>query len=87
MLSAHNNLWPNALLGSKYCNLSKIHPWVMNLSSSTKRRGGHIFESCDISLENTPTSHAVSLALVMYSCSDSAMPLLSCTCLCNNSKL
>ena len=37
--------------------------------------GGSTFESCDISLENTPTSHAVSLALAMYECSDSAMPL------------
>ena len=46
---------------------------------------GHIFESCDISLENTPTSHAVSLALVICTCSDSAMPLLSCACLRNNS--
>ena len=35
--------------------------------------GGRIFESYDISLENTSTSHAVSLALVMYACSDSAM--------------
>ena len=31
----------------------------------------------NISLENTPTSHAVGLALVIYACSDSAMPLLS----------
>ena len=29
---------------------------------------------CDISLENTPTSHAVSLALFMYKCIDSSMP-------------
>ena len=46
-----------------------------------KERGGHIFESCDISLENTPTSQAVSLALVNCACSDSAMSLLSCACL------
>ena len=26
---------------------------------------GRIFESCDISLENTPTSHLVSLVLVI----------------------
>ena len=51
----------------------------------SKDRGGCIFESCDISLENMPTSHAVSLALLMYPCSDFAMPLLLCTCLCNNS--
>ena len=50
-----------------------------------KEGGGCIFESCDISLENMPTSHAVSLALVVCTCSDSAMPLLSCTCLRNNS--
>ena len=30
-----------------------------------KEGGGHIFESCDISLENIPTSHAVSLVLVI----------------------
>ena len=35
------------------------------------------------SLENKPTSHTVSLALFMYTCSDSAMPLLSCTCSCD----
>ena len=51
-----------------------------------KRRSGRIFESCDISLDNTPTSHSVSLALVICACCDSSMPLLSCTCLCNNSK-
>ena len=42
-----------------------------------KEGGGRIFESCDISLENTPTSHAGSLALVTCACSDSSMPLLS----------
>ena len=50
-----------------------------------KEGGGRIFESCDISLENTPISHAVSIALVICTCSDSPMSLLSCTCLCNNS--
>ena len=30
--------------------------------------GGCIFDSCDIFLECTPTSRAVSLALVMYAC-------------------
>ena len=39
-----------------------------------KRRGGSTFKSCDISLENTLTSHTVSLALATYACSDSAMP-------------
>ena len=42
--------------------------WVL------KEGGGCIFESCDISLENKPTSHAVSVALVICACSDSAMP-------------
>ena len=41
-----------------------------------KEGGGCIFESCDISLENMPTSHAVSLALVISTCSSPAMPLL-----------
>ena len=36
------------------------------------KRGGCIFKSYDISLENTPTSHAV---LVMYACSDSTRSL------------
>jgi len=31
------------------------------LNSSMKMGGGCIFESYDVSLENTPTSHAVSL--------------------------
>ena len=31
------------------------------------------FNSCDISLKNTPTSHTVSLALIAYVCSDSAI--------------
>ena len=40
------------------------------------KRGGWVyFESCDSSLKYTPTSQAVSLALVMYACSDSAKPL------------
>ena len=39
------------------------------------KEGGHIFKNCDISLENAHTSHAVSLALVICACSDSAMPL------------
>ena len=46
-----------------------------------KEGGGHD------SLENTPTSNSVSLALVMYTCSEFAMPLLSCVCLYNNNKL
>ena len=39
-------------------------------------KGGHIFESCDISLENTATSHTVSLAVVICACSDYTMPLI-----------
>ena len=31
-----------------------------------KAGAGRIFESCDISLENMPTSHAASLALFMH---------------------
>ena len=58
---------------------------MMELKWLLKEEGGCIFQSCDISHENMPTSHAVSLALVICACSDSAMPLLSCTCLCNNS--
>ena len=46
-----------------------------------KKWDGCIFESCDIFLENTPTSHAVSLGLLTCTCSDSSMPLLSCPCL------
>ena len=44
---------------------------------------GHIFKSCDLSLKYA--SHAVSLAVVMYmyTCGDSSMPLLSCTCISN----
>ena len=34
-----------------------------------KEGGGRTFESCDISLENTPTPHTV-----LFVCSDSAMP-------------
>ena len=51
-----------------------------------QRGGGCIFESCNISLENTPTSHTASLTQLMYTCCDFAMPLLSSACLCNNSK-
>ena len=61
----------------------------MPMGDELRWQGGErIFESCDISLEKTPTSHGVySLALVMYACSDSAMLLLSCACLYKNSKL
>ena len=45
----------------------------------TPQRGVYVV-SDDISLKNTPMSYAISLALFMYVCSDSAMPLLSCTC-------
>ena len=63
--------------------ISKICSWAMNISDSKKGCVG-VFSSCDISLKNTPTSHAVGLALVICACRDSAKPLLSCTCLCSN---
>ena len=47
-----------------------------------KEGGGRIFKSFDISLENTLTSHTVSLALFMYACSNSAVlfcPVLAYT--------
>ena len=46
-----------------------------------KAGGGRIFESCDISLE----IRGVSIALAICAWTDSAMPLLSCACLHNNS--
>ena len=48
----------------------RVKGWLL------KEGDGHIFKSCDISLENTPTSYAVSLALVMCACSDSTMALV-----------
>ena len=53
-----------------------------------KEGGGGIFESCDISLKNTPTSPHMQLVWPFFfycACCDPAMPLLSCTCLRNNS--
>ena len=61
--------------------ISQNTPMGDELKWLLKEGGGRIFESCDISLENTLTSHAVSLALVICTWSDSAMPLLSCACL------
>ena len=49
-------------------------PMGNELKMAPQKRSGQIFE-------NVPTSHAVSLALFMYACSDSAIPLLSCACL------
>ena len=40
----------------------KLIKWLL------KDGGGHIFETYDISLQNTPTSHVVSLALFIYTC-------------------
>ena len=34
-----------------------MRPWGMNLSGAPKRGGVGVLESCDISLENMPTSH------------------------------
>ena len=56
-------------------------PMGNELKSLLKEGGVHISKVVNF-LKNTPTSHAVSLALVMCACSDSAMPLLSFTCLC-----
>ena len=56
----------------------KNTPMGDELKELFKEGGGCIFESCDISLINTPTSHAVSLPIFMYACSDSAM-LLFCS--------
>ena len=61
-------------------NLSK---YTHELKCLLKEVVGVFLTAVDISLENTPTSHAVSLALVIYACSDSAMLLLSRACLCN----
>ena len=44
-----------------------------------------IFSRDVMFLKNTPTSHAVSLALFMYTFSSAMLPL-PCTCLYNNSK-
>ena len=60
------------------CTIISRKYTTMNLSSSTKGVG--VFSTVVIfPIENMPTSHALSLALGMYACSDSAMPLLSCT--------
>ena len=58
----------------QYHNLSKVHPRAMEL---LKEGDELIFESCGISPENTPFSNIVSLALLMYACSNSAMLPLS----------
>ena len=47
----------------------------MNLSGSSKKGVGVYL--CDISLENMLTSHAVSLALFMYTCIDSFYHVLT----------
>ena len=54
-LSEHANLltW-----NGPYCNLPKIHPWAIK-KWLLKREVGVFFR---YSLENTPTSHAVSVA-------------------------
>lgn len=61
-----------------FCNLLKIFPRAMNLRSS--KRGVGVFLRVDISLESTLISHIVGPALFLYTCSDSAMQFLSCTC-------
>ena len=64
------------LLTMQNKHISTMHAIIV-ISQKYAYGGGRIFESCDISLENTPTSHAVRLALVICACSDSAMLLLS----------
>ena len=56
----------------------------MNFSGSSKRGVG-VFSRVVIFLLKIRPPH-MQLVIVMYACSDSAMPLLSRTCLCNNSK-
>ena len=53
----------------------KNMPMGDELKELLKKGGECIFKSCDISLKNTPTLHAVSLPIFMYACSDSAMLL------------
>ena len=67
-----------------YCNVLKIRPWAMNFSGSSKRGVG-VFSRVVIFRLKIHLPH-IQLVIVMYACSDSAMPLLSRTCLCNNSK-
>ena len=73
LLSANRQEWHLSLTNTPMGDELK---WLL------KEGGRCIFENCDISLENTPTSHTVSLVQDMYACSDSAMPLLSSACLC-----
>ena len=44
-----------------------------------KKVGGFIFKSCDISLKNMPTLHAVSLPIFMHACNDSAIYASFCS--------
>ena len=55
--------------------LQALYIYVYSIGKELKcQRGGWTyFESCDISLENTPILHAASLALFMCTCSNSAM--------------
>ena len=67
-----------------YHSLSKICPWaMMNLRSSSKRGMGIlsrvvIFRPIYVHMQTSINS--------MYTCGASVVPLLSCICLCNNSK-
>ena len=47
--------------------------------------GKRIFGSCDFLSKICPP-HMLLVTLFVCTCSDSAMPFLSCACLCNNSK-
>ena len=57
-------LWPHS--PSLIWGILEWPPLVMNWSGSSKRGGEHIFGSGDISLKNTPTSHAVRLCLCAH---------------------
>ena len=50
------------------------------------KEGVGVFSRVVIFLSKIRSPHTVSLALVIWTCSDFAMPLLSCACLRNNSK-
>jgi len=50
------------LLRERYVVIPRKYGYEQSAKVAVQRRvGGRIFESCDISLENTPTSQAVSL--------------------------
>ena len=78
-LSRYANITRRMSRAFLYFVYHKNTPMGDELKWLLKEGGGHIFES---SFENTPNSHAFSPA----ACTDSAMLLLACVCLCNNTK-